>query len=307
MENVQHIRNERILFSPLNWGWGHVSRSIPLLQKLQEQNNEITLVCDADQKNVYATYLEHIDFLEWPGYPFQFRGKGYFFLDMLVGGLRLKRFARKERNFIKQLDEKANFTLILSDQRYFFRSSQVKSIFITHQLSLPLPFLIQWVQKINSSKINQFDEVWVVDNEDHFFAGKLSTLTFKSKISQHFIGPLSRFQSQKLNTKKKWTTVLISGPEPYAQQFYQEQKKRFDFSNEMTCIIYKGKCEDHTGSRLYTWKDIDQRLLETKLLVARSGYSTIMDVYFLGCEVEWHATPGQWEQIYLAKKLANQV
>ena len=43
----------------------------------------------------------------------------------------------------------------------------------------------------------------------------------------------------------------------------------------------------------------DQAILHAEKVISRSGYSTIMDLYFLDCDSELHATNGQREQEYL--------
>jgi hypothetical protein len=302
LENLKNIKNERILFSPLNWGWGHVSRSIPLLKQLQSQNNEITIACDSAQQKVYQEYLDQIEFFDWPGYPFHFNGKGNFALDILLSFWKLRSFAKKELNFVKTSQKERKYTIIISDQRYYFRTFGVKSIFVTHQMSLPVPWYLAFMQTINRKRINQFDEVWVMDDTKNSFAGKLSVSRKQMDCPVVYIGPFSRFKSLIQVESKKWTTVLVSGPEPYANQFYQEQRDRLKADSVAFCIIYKGNCESSAGVEKMNWKQIDQRLLETKKLIARSGYSTVMDVHYLECEVEWHPTPGQWEQEYLAEK-----
>jgi UDP-N-acetylglucosamine:LPS N-acetylglucosamine transferase len=41
-------------------------------------------------------------------------------------------------------------------------------------------------------------------------------------------------------------------------------------------------------------------LSQSEKVICRSGYSTIMDLHILGVEAEFHPTPGQTEQEYLA-------
>ncbi len=302
MEALQNIRNERILFSPLNWGWGHVSRSIPLLKRLSDQGNEILIACDEKQREIYNDYLPNIKTIPWEAYPFHFRGNGNFGFDLLFSMRKLRRFGKKEKKKIEKVVLEQRISLVIGDHRYFFRSDSVPSIFVTHQLNLPLPWYMKLGQRLHDNYIAQFSQIWIVDDEKNSYAGNLSrpkvALTSKCK----FIGPLSRFQGKEISIDKKWTTILVSGPEPYAKQFYVQQKQKFGELKELQCIIYNGRIEDLSGQRGISWREIDERLLETKKLLARSGYSTIMDVAFLKCEVELYPTPGQWEQEYLAQK-----
>ena len=299
MESYQNIKNERILFSPLNWGWGHVSRSIPMLQILIENKNHVTIACTDEHKTIYEEYLENVDFILWEGYPFRFRGKGNFGLDLFLSLRELRRFGKKEQSNLETLQTEKNFTLVLSENRYFFRSVSVKSIFITHQVSLPLPWYLSVVQRIHCGLINKFDAVWIVDDEAVRLAGKLSEKVHSIKIPAHYIGFLSRLKNGNKESLKKGELALVSGPEPYAKQFYLAQKK--NIINEEKTIIYNGRMETKDGSKNISWKEIDEQLIGARKLISRSGYSTLMDAYYLKCETEWHSTPGQWEQEYLAE------
>ncbi len=297
---LQNIRNQNVLFSPLNWGWGHMSRAIPLLQKLQSQENEIHLACTAQQYAVLSEYLSDLTFKEWPGYPFRFKGNGNFGADILASTLGLFSFGRKEKNFVRSYVSENNISLVLSDHRYFFSNKEVKSIFITHQINLPLPRHLRFVQKMHERMMNRFSEIWIVDDPKINMAGHLSNPSKTIQIPYTYIGILSRFSGNEEQSDRKWTTVLVSGPEPYAQQFYQEQRNIFEHQEGNWCILYRGVCEEKESSQKMSWLDMDQRLRETQKLISRSGYSTLMDVHFLKCEVNYFPTPGQKEQEYLA-------
>jgi hypothetical protein len=46
------IQNKRVLISPLNWGMGHVSRCIGLVNQLISQENSIYIACDEEQQQI---------------------------------------------------------------------------------------------------------------------------------------------------------------------------------------------------------------------------------------------------------------
>jgi hypothetical protein len=292
---IEHISNKRILFSPLNWGLGHVSRSIPILEKLINQGNELFVACDRNQRRVFDEYFPKLQYVDWKGYPFQFSGKGNFTSDLFRSFPKLLVFGRREKQFVEQFCQSEKIDILLSDHRYFFQNKKTKSIFITHQISLPLPWYLKLGQQMHIRLVNKFDEIWILDNEDHHFAGKLSK--GRTKARQLFLGPVSRFVSTPVSTKSG-TLILISGPEPYASQFYRDQKSKLK-QNEK--IVYQGRIETINSSEKITWKDLDKELLQAEKLISRSGYSTIMDAYFLKCDTVFYPTKGQKEQEYLAE------
>jgi hypothetical protein len=96
---------------------------------------------------------------------------------------------------------------------------------VTHQVSLPLPWYLKFAQLFHRILMNQFTEIWVLDTVDHQFAGNLSR--GKTNVPQRFLGAVSRLEGMEMPAEKTKTVVLIMGPEPYAEQFYREQKREF--------------------------------------------------------------------------------
>lgn len=53
-------------------------------------------------------------------------------------------------------------------------------------------------------------------------------------------------------------------------------------------------------------RQLEQTFNESEVILCRSGYTTIMDLVKLGKKAFFIPTPGQYEQMYLAKKLKNE-
>ena len=91
------IKENRILISVLNWGMGHVSRSIGLIHQLLEQENIVFIACSIEQEEIYKQYFNSIQFIRHNGYPFKFGGKGNFAWDLFKGLFKLKKRMKRER------------------------------------------------------------------------------------------------------------------------------------------------------------------------------------------------------------------
>lgn len=286
MLKPEEVLNKRILISPLNWGWGHVARCIPLIAQLQGRGNRIYIACTKEQKTVFQEYLNEIEYLDHEGYPFRFGGKGHFVWDMLRVGRDLKKRLKTEELQVEKIIHEHRVDLVISDHRYGFRSSRVPSIFITHQVNLPLPFWLFTVQRKHRSLMQGFDTWWIMDFADHRLAGKLSASIDPKAV---YIGPYSRFTlyaPQELKNTAAGRIIIGSGPKVYAEQFLAQNKLDEASGTGATGISKK-------------WCELDQEILNAESLVTRSGYSTIMDLYFLRKGAELSPTPGQAEQIYL--------
>ena len=174
MIKPKDLREKRILISPLNWGMGHVARCIGMIQQLREQGNEIFIACDHDHEQVFGEYFDDLIFISHAGYPFHFGGKGNFGWDLLSRSNSLRSRMKKEREEVKQfvLDHQIDF--LISDHRYGFISDEIPSVFMTHQVNLPVKWYEKGVGVLHKKLMKRFTFIWVLDDEESTLAGKLS-------------------------------------------------------------------------------------------------------------------------------------
>lgn len=298
------IKKQRVLLSPLNWGMGHVSRCIGLIDILLRNDNSIFIACSADQQSIFQQYFKDVTFIDHDGYPFEFGGKGKFSLDLLKSFSALKRRQNEERTQVDNYVDFFEIDCVISDHRYGFRSRKVKSIFLTHQLNLPVKWYERWVQNIHVAYLRAFDEVWVLDTEDSKYAGKLSRNEDGLKVQ--YIGILSRFGRYVLKeTKTIDRLIVVSGPTIYAKQFLEQQLESFKTDEGHNVLIAPKEIVNALEKEIENshpsddWLKCDDYFLSSKKLISRSGYSTLMDAICLEIPCEITATPGQAEQEYL--------
>ena len=296
------IKKQRVLLSPLNWGMGHVSRCIGLIDILLRNDNTIFIACSADQQAIFQQYFKDITFIDHDGYPFEFGGKGKFSLDLLKSFSALKRRQNEERTQVENYVDFFEIDCVISDHRYGFRSRKVNSIFLTHQLNLPVKWYERWVQNIHINYLRSFDEIWVLDTEDSKYAGKLSRN--EDGLNVQYIGILSRFGKYVLKeTKTIDSLIVVSGPAIYAKQFLEQQLESFKTDEGHNVLIAPKEIlealEIENSHPSNDWLKCDDYFLSSKKLISRSGYSTLMDAICLEIPCEITATPGQAEQEYL--------
>ena len=310
MQRIQpdKIHTQNILFSALNWGYGHVMRSLVLLRMLQKQGNELYIVGNKEQVDLYKSEKLKAFFIEHEGYPFQFTGNGNFTLDLMKNFSALKKHYKEEHFLVEKLCIEHGIDIVLADQSLGFYSRKVTSILITHQVNLPLNWWQKPAQWIYNIHLDKFHHLWIPDQAPpNNLAGDLSQTNRKNVT---YLGFISRFVTPEVCQKKYDVGVLITGPQPYAQQFFNEMCERYANSNQKVYIVYN-------GTNLKAFKNIDvfqhqatqilsELLCSAELVISRSGYSTLMDFMTLGIKnVELHPTPGQAEQTYLLKRWLN--
>lgn len=301
------ISRKKILISPLNWGLGHTTRIIPLIEYLIHKENEVIIAADG----ICLTYLRarfpNLVTEEISGYDIKYNPKNLA-LDMLFQLPKIISGIRKERKETDILVKKHVIDVVISDNRYGVFTKLCKSYFITHQLNIQTPVFQKLVNLINHLLIKKFDDVWVPDVK-----GKpnLTNELTKSKtnFNTRFIGPLSRFWNSKTTTEKEYDClIMISGPEPKRSIFEKQLISTLPVSmfKKVGIISPKLFIEGFTSNYIDVFpqlSDVDfhKILNQSSLLITRPGYTTVMDLLYCDCKPYFIPTKGQTEQEYLAQ------
>lgn len=299
----EEINNKKILFSVLNWGMGHVSRSISIIQQLIQQENQLFIACSEKQQIVFQSYFPDLNYIQHEDYPFKFKGNGNFEIDLAFNSISLFKRIKKEKLEVNKIIAENAIDIVISDHRYGFHSQNIQSIFMTHQINLPVNWIFNWVDRIHKKLILKFTTIWILDTPNSTFAGNLSRN--KNLENCEYIGVHSRFSLYPSTEKSISKIVIVSGPEPYAKQFFLTQLEKAEKANKKIIFIIpsieyiQAKSENIQIISSSDWKKCDELILKAKKIVSRAGYSTIMDIEILKIESELHPTKGQKEQEYL--------
>jgi uncharacterized protein (TIGR00661 family) len=308
-----------ILVCPLNWGIGHASRCIPIISIFLSAGHKVVIAADGKTLALLKTEFPDLDFEFFPGYDVVYSKKIPMAIKMGMEAPKIIRSIAHEQKFIQQIIEKHSVDALISDNRFGAYSKKIPSIFITHQLFIQTPGLLSPLKPIikflNFRYIKKFDQVWVPDFRDEpSLSAKLSHGNF-NRLKVKYIGPLSRFskvfkQSETAENPPD-LLVLLSGPEPQRSILENILINKLSYLSYNTWII-RGLPGDSQNKKstvnLKFFNHLDPQKLgfaikESKFIIARAGYSTIMDLYVLGKNALLIPTPGQTEQEYLAHHL----
>ena len=305
---------QTVVVAPLDWGLGHATRSIPLIRALTELGYRVIIATDGPQEKILKREFPQHDFLSLPGYKIRYsRSRGWLPYKIMQQLPALLHIVQWEHRWLQQVVEQYHVDLVISDNRYGLWTNKIPSVFITHQLTIKAPYgwLEKIIQKINYRYINRFTVCWVPDmQEDNGLAGILSHPVKKPKIAVKYLGLLTRFQAKETR-EKKGITVLLSGPEPQRtllEEKIVEQAKQ----KQQPITLVRGlpaatqKLElpffIQQFNHLET-EDLQNLLLESEMVIVRSGYSSVMELMQLQVNTVLVPTPGQTEQEYLAEML----
>jgi len=310
------LHKHRILITPLDWGLGHATRCIPLIRELQKQNIEVFIGASGKIAHLLQTEFPEIKTIPLSGYGIRYSKNSRIFMFSILLQLPKILFAAwKENRQLKKIVDDYQIDAIISDNRLGCFHKNRPTVFITHQLQILTGnnFLDIVAMKANYFFIKQFSECWVPDTAGEInMAGLLSHPKKMPKIPVKYLGFLSRFKFQNSPVTIP-LTILISGPEPQRTIFEQLVVKQSEIF-EMSVFIIRGLPDSDTAlitsNKKLEYKnhlpaeELSLILQQSEIIIARSGYSTVMDLLSLQKKAILIPTPGQTEQEYLAKKLS---
>lgn len=302
---------KNILVAPLNWGLGHATRCIPIIQALEVAGFTPILASDGVALAMLKKEFPHLLALELPSYEIEYAKNGANFKwKMLANVPKMFEAILEEKKIVKKWVKEYDLIGIISDNRLGVFSKKVQSVFMTHQLNVLTGNTTWFSSKMHQIIINKYDECWVPDFEGKpNLTGKLGHLKnphFKIK----YIGPLSRLH--KIDMPKKYDLmVILSGPEPQRgileSQLREELEsypgKMIFISGKVQAIQKKEELDNITHYNFMTSDQLEIAFNESEKVLCRSGYTTVMDLAKLQKKAFFIPTPGQYEQEYLAKKL----
>ena len=311
---------KRILIAPLNWGIGHATRMIPVIRELEKQGAHTIIATDGLPAMLLKEHFPNSEHITLKSFPVQYSGEKKYFTAKILSQLPgILKTVEKEHKITKKIVEKHKIDAIISDNRYGVYSKKVPSVFITHQLHIKMPEKLQYffkpVNKAVHLVLSRFDEIWVPDFEGKDnLSGELSHPPLKNQTVK-YMGPLSRFDTKpdvSTENKKHFDIFAsLSGPEPQRTLLEKALITQLAASR-YTAVILQGKpgavkppspAPNITLLPHVNDNDYLSLINNSSMMISRSGYSTIMDLYILGKKAVFIPTPGQTEQEYLAKRM----
>ncbi len=301
---------KKILITPLSWGIGHATRCIPVIKELLKLNYEPIIASDSDALLLLQKEFPTLKTYQLAKYNIKYP-KNTFFLPvyLFLQAPRLFFVVKKEHQQIQKIVVQENISLIINDNRFGCWHKKIPTVYITHQVNVLSGITTFFTSKIHQNIINKMDACWIPDDKNLQLTGKLSEA---KNIKMSYIGLLSRFSlPNKLPEKKYDILVLLSGIETQRKLLEKKLINELQKTNKKILFVRgilldKQKLENSKNITFVNYllqKELQQAILQSELVIARSGYSTIMDLAVLKKKCFFIPTPNQKEQEYLAKRV----
>lgn len=313
-------KTKNILVCPLNWGLGHASRIVNIIDMLLQKNANVIIAADCGPFEFLKQRFPECEFIRLAGFEPKYPKGRAMALKMALQFPLMKKHAFIANRKLNAIIKEKEIDIVISDNRYELNSKKVYCVLLTHQINIHIigfqklfTLFINW--QLNTY-FKKFDELWIPDFESQpWLSGKLSHGK-KIRISNYsFIGPLSRFTNIAQHPHKTTYDVLVilSGPEPQRSIFEHNLEMQLS-KMDLKVVFLLGKPElsqkESKGNILKISHLPDDKfaklILSTDLIICRPGYSTIMDLAVFGKTAFFVPTPGQTEQEYLADSLMEQ-
>lgn len=318
MENK--FKDKRILVAPLDWGLGHASRCIPVIQELIAQGAQVIIGADKQPMKLLKNEFPDCEAVRVPGMNISYPKHLSMSTFMALKAPHFFQTISKEQENLKLIVENYKIDGVISDNRYGLYNKDKPSILITHQLFIQAPIFKNLLKKLTAKYISKYYCCWIPDIQgENNLSGILSHQSTNLK-NLRFVGPLSRFMnhqndSSKNQKFKRELMIVLSGPEPTRSQFEKlilNQLKHLDIE----ALLVRGIVENSPSKKLnkkgkiqvknhLSSKEMLQEIQDSEIILCRSGYSSVMDLAVINKKAIIVPTNGQTEQEYLAKHLSN--
>jgi UDP-N-acetylglucosamine transferase subunit ALG13 len=317
-DKQEQTMSHRILYAVYHWGLGHATRSLVAMRALLARGDEVTIMMQPGPglellRSELGDSCDYIPLRDTPAplgrYP------ALFYLRMSLSVPWILAGFRNEHRVTERLVRERGFDLVVSDSRIGVWSSVVPSYFIFHSLhqivpgrSRALERMVEWGQR---GLLSGFAKVLIPDvEEDGGLSGYLGhDPAFDwGRGRLVYIGPLSDigrsgtpedidyfFSVSGLGIPQQTFATLVLDALPKIPGRVVVTLGRPEKAGETQRI---------NGAVVHGYLDRERQaemLNRARVVVTRSGYTTLMELAELGKRALFVPTPGQSEQEYLAR------
>jgi UDP:flavonoid glycosyltransferase YjiC (YdhE family) len=310
----------RVLYAVCGWGLGHATRSLPVLRRLAREH-DVLLYADGPAAALLESELAasaRVTSIPAVPYPNIFAGRALA-LRFFAGVPRLVQAMRREHAEVCALVRAARVDRVVSDSRWGASSPDVPSYFISHHLKQIAPPRFRCAERLTEAVTwaaihGRFRRIFVPDVEEAAgLSGRLAhDLRWFRAAELRYVGPLSDVTPQPVAHDVD-TLVVLGGPEPARTRLERRLLPAIARLRGRTVVLRGMPGRDdvpwplsHVDARPHATKPERDRLFSAaRVVVGRSGYTTVMDVAQVGARAVFIPMPGQTEQEYLADRLAR--
>ena len=172
------VGKRRILFVPLDWGLGHATRLVPLIEESVCCGDEVWIGGNGRSGAWLKARFPNLPLEAAPEWTL--RHRKHLAWDFLGNLASFQRGLRADRHWANQTAERLGLTHLVSDHRYGLKvdagKDGVVSVLVLHQAVPALPGIWRWPRWMEAAswllwpwfrrRMRDFDEVWIPDHAE---------------------------------------------------------------------------------------------------------------------------------------------
>jgi len=299
----------KILFGVLDWGLGHATRDIPLIEGLLGRGHSVDIISNGRAlKILKEKFGGRCNYYDIPGLYVPQMYSSYFILACAMNLHKMAASILKSRKKINKIIKNGKYNWIISDNRFELYDRPSNSIMIIHTLNFDSHLLKYPITKLMEFITKPYGILIVPDFPKKGIAGVMSQNKNMLNKEVQYIGVLS--QIRKKHYKKNIDYFIsLSGPEP--QRTILENKLIKQCHKLKGNIVIAGANPDVNQTKtigknikLYSFLNVqyqEEMMNRAKFIITRSGFTTTANMVELGKKrALLIPMPGQPEQEFLA-------
>ncbi len=308
----------KVFYAVLNMGLGHASRSLPLIREFRKRGWQVLVGSTGRALEFLKWEVPGATFLDTPAYDLQYAANGYLLPRLAAQFPRLLKKIHDETRFCKQVVRRHAPDLIISDHCYGMYHPAVRSYFLSHQIYFEMPGGLQMFSALGGHfnfRYHRAYQAIIIPDLKGERGGLLSGRLSRTPGNRHHYFYTGLLSSIEKSARPADIDVLvsISGPEPQRTIFEQKVLAQIGGVPGKKVVLL-GKSESLQTRRPdpslqvrshAPREEIQELFNRARLIVSRPGYSTLMELAELGKPALLVPTPGQTEQIYLARRMTQ--
>ena len=303
----------RVLFAVAAWGLGHATRDLVLIRALLAAGHEVTILSTERALQLLRSELgDRCSYLDLPDIPKPLSRQALmFYVKMSVLMPQVFWIFWREHEYARKINRIHRFDRIISDTRYGVFLRDVPSYYLVHSLRQIVPGrprqLEKMVELVQRGLLAGARKILIPDQRENGLAGDLChNLTCFDGSEFEYIGILSSVKRQPVEQDIDYF-ITVSGAEPQRTIFEKiVLQQAYDLKGRVVIALGKPDVPLSVSSDgrvdVYSYmgrRQQEEMMNRARLVVSRSGYTTMMELAELGKRALLVPTVGQSEQEYL--------
>ncbi|MEK6968538.1 MAG: glycosyltransferase [Nanoarchaeota archaeon] len=298
-----------------NYGLGHATRMLPVIMKLIEQGEKVTIVAKGNSLLMLKNELGDASNYELMQYevPLKFSDKGFSMFETLKAGPSFISLISSQKKWLENFSAKEKIDRVIADGEIGYHLKNKKSFFVNNQLRLlPGSLLGDGTELLTDVFSKGFEKVIVPDDENGTLGGLLTSKTrFYDKKRLAYVGILSSIRKKNVVRNVDYF-ISISGPGISKEVFTRQVMEQLHLLKGKV-VVALGRPDlkeiaSKGNAKIYPYLNRKQQesfLNKAKLVISRSGYTTMMELAEIDKKAFFIPTLNHPEQEYLAKFQKN--